>query len=67
MSKTRVPAVENWFTTDESAPALLGARGVESGSYFWPTAVAVSGNPNAPGEERLPVELSRTGTLWSWE
>src|SRR5207249_2237783 len=23
VSKTRVPAVENWFTTDESAPALL--------------------------------------------
>ena len=66
MSKTRVPAVENWFTTDESAPALLGAKGVESGSYYWPTAVAVSGNPSAPGEERRPVELSRTGRLWSW-
>ena len=66
MSKTRVPAVDNWFTTDESAPALLGARGVDSGSYFWPTAVAGSGNPSAPGEERVPVELSRTGTLWSW-
>ena len=58
MSKTRVPAVENWFTTDETAPALLGARGAESGSYYWPTAVAVSGNPSAPGEAREPVELS---------
>ena len=64
--KTRIPAVENWFTTDESAPALSGARGVESGSYYWPTAVAVSGNPSAPGEAREPVELSRTGKLWSW-
>jgi uncharacterized OB-fold protein len=26
----------------------------------------VSGNPLAPGEEREPVELSRTGTLCSW-
>ncbi len=66
MSKTRVPAVDGWFTTDEAAPALLGARGTRSGSYFWPTAVAVSGNPHATGEETEPVELSRTGRLWSW-
>jgi uncharacterized OB-fold protein len=63
---TRIPAVDGWFTTDETAPALLGARGTTSGSYFWPTAVAGSGNPHAPGEEREPVELSRTGKLWSW-
>ena len=66
MSKTRVAAAPGWFTLDEHAPALLGTLGVESGSYFWPTAVAVSGNPAAPGEDREPVELSRTGTLWSW-
>lgn len=61
-----MPAVEGWFTTDEATPALLGARGVETGSYFWPTALAVSANPTAPGEDREPVELSRTGRLWSW-
>ncbi|MFM7224920.1 MAG: Zn-ribbon domain-containing OB-fold protein [Actinomycetota bacterium] len=66
MSRTRVPAVEGWFTMDEGAPALLGARGTETGSYFWPTALAVSANPAAPGEAREPVELSRTGRLWSW-
>jgi uncharacterized protein len=66
VSKTRVPAAEGWFTMDEAAPALVGARGKESGSYFWPTALAVSGNPSAPGEAREPVELSRTGRLWSW-
>ena len=66
MSTTRVPAVEGWFTMDEAAPALLGARGAETGSYFWPTALAVSANPAAPGEDREPVELSRTGRLWSW-
>src|SRR4051812_47010992 len=64
--KTRVPAVEGWFTMDEAAPALVGGRGVDSGSYYWPTAMAVSGNPSAPGEDREPVELSRTGKLWSW-
>ncbi|HET9728342.1 MAG TPA: OB-fold domain-containing protein [Acidimicrobiia bacterium] len=62
----REPAVEGWFSADESAPALLGARGVESGSFFWPTAIATSGNPAAPGEAREPVELSRVGRLWSW-
>lgn len=61
-----MPAVEGWFTMDEAAPALLGARGSETGSYFWPTALAVSANPAAPGEAREPVELSRTGRLWSW-
>jgi uncharacterized OB-fold protein len=66
MQRTRVPAIEGWFTMDEGAPALTGARGAQSGSYYWPTAVAVSGNPNTPGEEREAVELSRVGTLWSW-
>jgi uncharacterized OB-fold protein len=66
MSKPRIPAVDGWFTNNETAPALLGARGRESGSYYWPTAVAVSGNPAKPGEDREPVELSRTGKLWSW-
>ena len=66
MSKTRVSAAPDWFTMDEAAPALLGARGTESGSYFWPTALAVSANPALSGEERLPTPLSRVGTLWSW-
>jgi uncharacterized OB-fold protein len=66
VSKTRVPAADGWFTMDETAPALLGARGTESGSYFWPTALAVSANPSVPGEEREAAQLSRQGTLWSW-
>jgi uncharacterized OB-fold protein len=63
--KERVPAIEGWFTVTD-APTLVGARGKESGSYFFPAAVAVSGNPQAPGEEREPVELSRRGRVWSW-
>lgn len=62
----RVPAIDGWFTMDEGAPTLLGTRGVESGSYFWPPSLAVSANPRAPFETREPVELSRTGRLWSW-
>src|SRR5690348_10361515 len=63
--KTQVPAIEGWFTEGD-APALLGARGATSGSYFFPTTVAVSGNPAAPGEEREIVPLSRRGRVWSW-
>lgn len=62
----RVPAIEGWFTDDEAAPTLLGTRGVDSGSYFFPPTLAVSANPNAPFEEREPVALSRTGRLWSY-
>ena len=64
--KKRVPAVDDWFTMDEAAPRLMGARGTETGSYFWPTALAVSANPAKPGEEREPALLSRRGRLWSW-
>jgi uncharacterized OB-fold protein len=66
MSKTRVPAIEGWFTLDEQAPRLIGTRGTESGSFFWPPSLAVSANPNVPFEEREPVELSRNGRLWSY-
>jgi uncharacterized protein len=65
MTKQRVPAVEGWFTTGDE-PALLGALGAETGSYFFPTTIATSANPAAPGEEREPVELSRRGTVWSF-
>lgn len=65
MSTQQVPALEGWFTTGDE-PALIGARGVESGSYFFPKAVAVSANPNAPFEEREEVQLSRRGKVWSY-
>ncbi len=65
-ARSRVPAIEGWFTLDEAEPKLIGTRGVDSGSYFWPPSLAVSANPNAPFEAREPVELSRTGRLWSY-
>jgi uncharacterized OB-fold protein len=64
--KQRVPAVDGWFTMDEAQPQLMGARGAQSGSYYWPTGIATSGNPTRPGEEREPALLSRRGRLWSW-
>ena len=61
----QVPAVEGWFTMDAAAPCLIGQRGKETGSYFFPPTPG-SANPAAPFEERETVELSREGRVWSW-
>ena len=66
MARSRVAAVEDWFTMDEHAPHLVGTKGTESGSYFFPKALAVSANPAAPFEEREDVLLSRRGRVWSY-
>ena len=47
-------------------PALLGSRGAETGSYFFPKNLAFSRNPIAPTEDLTEVELSRRGKVWSW-
>ena len=65
-ARTRMPAVEGWFTMDEETPHLVGAKGADSGSYFFPKALAVSANPAAPFEEREDVLLSRRGRVWSY-
>lgn len=65
-AKTRTPAIHGWFTEDESRPHLIGSRGVDTGSYFFPPSLAVSANPEAPFEDREQVMLSRSGRVWSW-
>jgi len=65
MAKTKVPAIEGWFT-DDGAPALLGSRGAETGSYFFPRTLAFSRNPAAPAEELEEVQLGRRGRVWSY-
>jgi uncharacterized OB-fold protein len=65
MAKTRVPAIDGWFTTGDE-PALVGNRGKETGSYFFPKSVAFSRNPAAPAEELEEVELGRRGRVWSF-
>jgi uncharacterized OB-fold protein len=65
MAKTRVPAIEGWFTAGDE-PALLGSRGAETGSYFFPKSLAFSRNPAAPGEELEEVQLGRRGRVWSY-
>jgi uncharacterized OB-fold protein len=66
MTKTRVPAADGWFTMDAEAPALLGRRGTETGSYFFPPTLAFSRNPAAPAEDLEEVALSSRGRVWSW-
>ena len=65
-TKTQVPAVEGWFTTDAEHPALLGNRCTTCGTYFFPKAVAFCRNPACAGTEFAEVELSTRGTVWSY-
>ena len=55
-ARTRVAAVEGWFTMDEEAPHLVGAKGTESGSYLFPKALAVSAASWAVGAATTALE-----------
>jgi uncharacterized OB-fold protein len=65
MSTTAVPAVEGWFTTDPE-PRLLGTRCTACGTVLFPRAHGFCRNPACRGREFDDVELSRTGTVWSY-
>jgi uncharacterized OB-fold protein len=65
---TRVPAIEGWFTTgdDGTAPALLGSRCTECGTYAFPAESKYCGNPDCGSTTFDTVELSRRGRIWSY-
>jgi uncharacterized OB-fold protein len=63
--KTRVPAVEGWFTSDD-VPTLIGSRCTSCGSYFFPRATYLCKNPDCLGRDFEDVPLSRTGKVWSF-
>ncbi len=65
MAKTRVAAIEGWFTLDDE-PHLIGTRCAESGTYFFPPETTMSRAPGFADSELVPVELSRTGKVWSF-
>jgi uncharacterized OB-fold protein len=65
MPTTAVPAVEGWFTIDEE-PRLLGTRCTTCGTVLFPRAEGFCRNPACRGREFDEVELSRTGTVWSY-
>jgi uncharacterized OB-fold protein len=60
-----VPVIEGWFTTGPE-PALLGTRCSECGTVFFPRASGLCRNPSCRGRHLEEVELSRTGTVWSY-
>ena len=63
--KSRVPAIDGWFTTDDQ-PALLGTRCSACGTVFFPRATGLCRNPECDGTELVEAALSRTGTIWSF-
>ncbi len=68
MAKERVPAVEGWFSLDESAPALLGSRCKGCGTYAFPAARdgGFCANPACQSTAFDQVPLSRRGRVWSY-
>src|SRR5690349_24208041 len=60
------PLLPGWHTLDARAPALRGVRCNACGTYYFPPQVSFCRNPRCNGEAFEPVELSRTGKLWSW-
>lgn len=57
--------LEGWFTTGET-PHLLGTRCAACGSYYFPRQDEYCRNPACESTQFETVELSRTGTLWSF-
>lgn len=66
LPKTRVPAVDGWFTLDETAPALIGSRCAQCGTYSFPRETYFCKNPECQSTEFIETELSRRGTVWSY-
>ena len=65
-TKVKSPVLEGWFTLDEQAPHLLGARCKSCGTYYFPKAIKFCRHPDCAGESFEEVELSRSGKLWSY-
>ena len=64
--KSRAPAVEGLFTMNEGEPRLLGTQCRACGTYFFPAETNFCRNPGCDRADLEPVELSRTGTVWSY-
>ena len=64
--KTPAPAVDGLFTMDAEAPRLLGTRCHTCGTYFFPAETNLCRNPGCERTDLREVELSQTGTVWSY-
>ena len=65
-AKTRVPAIDGWFTLHERFPALLGSRCTRCGNFAFPKETFFCRNPACQGTEFAETELSRSGKIWSY-
>ena len=63
--KTKIPAVEGWFTLTDP-PSLLGTRCTACGTYFFPREETLCRNPACTSRTFEEVELSRRGRVWSF-
>src|SRR5580658_7896042 len=64
-TKSAIPAVDGWFTTDGS-PSLLGSRCRACGTYAFPAETYFCRNPECEGQDFDAVLLSRRGRIWSY-
>lgn len=60
------PAIDGWWSSDESGPHLIGARCPQCGTYVFPPRADNCPNPGCAADELEKVALSRRGTLWSY-
>jgi uncharacterized OB-fold protein len=60
-----VPVIAGWFTTGPE-PHLIGSRCPACGAYAFPKQLFFCPNPACDSRELEEVELSRTGTIWSY-
>jgi len=65
-AKTQLPAIEGWFTMDPDRPALLGSKCAACAAIFFPRETSFCRNPSCQSREFSEIELSRTGTIWSF-
>jgi uncharacterized OB-fold protein len=65
-AKTRVPAIDGWFSLDPDNPQLLGTRCADCGTVFFPKETTFCRNPECTGSTLEEVPLSSRGRLWSF-
>lgn len=63
--KPLAPAIEGWHTMGDQ-PHLIGTRCTACGTYFFPKQSHYCKNPDCDSTDFEEVQLSRTGTVWSY-
>jgi len=65
-TKTRLAAVDGWFTMDGGEPVLLASRCTSCGTYVFPKKTLFCPNPTCGSADFEEARLSRTGKIWSY-